>query len=225
MELALIIIAGIGALLFLIGYLGFVVAGFKHHFVTGIISALPVLNIVTIPALWYNASKKFFLSILGIALVGGSWFMGADEGINKTIAKLKGEKVQQVVNTSNSVQSPLNINNTTGSTTIAATPSSQTSATSSNPYAAKQRYIDESNVIPLPSKALYSVRFEAIPLNNISALKGRTIQIVTKGNQLYEGQVTALSTSSIAVQSRGSVANELPIANIKQLRLMVKKAN
>lgn len=222
MELALTIIAGIGVLLFLIGYLGFVVAGFKHHFVTGIISALPVLNIVTIPALWHKVSKKFLLSILGIALVGGSWFMGADKGINKTIAKLKGEKVQLIGNTTNSNQTSLNINRATSSTTIASAPSSQTF---SNPYTEKQRYIDESNVIPLPSKALYSVRFEAIPLNNISALKGRTIQIVTKDNQLYEGQVTALSTSSIVVQPRGSVANELPIANIKQLRLMVKKAN
>jgi len=222
MELALTIIAGIGALLFLMGYLGFVVAGFKHHFVTGIISALPVLNIVTIPALWYNARKKFFLSVLGIALVGGGWFMGADKGINKTIALLKGEKVEQV---SNSGQRPLTITTATGSTTITTAPPSQTPATFSNPYTEKQRYIDESNVIPLPRKALYSVRFEDIPLSNISALKGRTIQIVTKGNKHYEGRVTALSISSLVVQSRGSVVNELPIANIKQLLLMVKKAN
>jgi len=64
MELAFTIIAGLGALLILFSYLGFVFAGFRHHFVTGIISALPVLNIVTVPALWPKARKKIIISFL-----------------------------------------------------------------------------------------------------------------------------------------------------------------
>ena len=85
MELAFTILAGLGAFLILIGYLGFVFAGFRHHFVTGIISALPVLNIVTVPALWPKAGRKVVTSILGIIIVLASWFLGANTGIPKYV--------------------------------------------------------------------------------------------------------------------------------------------
>ena len=225
MELALKIAAGFGALLIVIGYLGYIVAGFKHHFVTGIISALPVLNIVTIPALWYTAAKKVIISFIGIIIFAASWYMGADEGITNLIAKLQGKPGHTTI-VSNSTNAPLSLNNSTSispATTISAAP--LTASTSSDPYAAKQRFIDESNTIPLPPKALYSIRFEEIPLNNILSLKGRIIQLTMKNNQTIEGRVSAVSNSSIILQTRSATNNELPIANIKQLRLMVKKAN
>lgn len=233
MEIALTIVAGFGALLILIGYLGYVVAGFKHHFVTGIIATLPVLNIVTIPALWYTAAKKIMISLLGIIILATSWFFGADKSISSTLAQLQGKKGQSTV-ALNSTRSPLNLNNVTNinpTTTISPPTSStvsmppQTASTSSNPYIEKQREINEEKTIPLPPKALYFMSFELIPLNNILSLKGRTIQLTIKNNQRYEGRVMTVSNTSIVLQSRSANANEIPTANIKEVRLMVKKAN
>lgn len=219
MELALTIIAGIGALLFVFAYLGYVIAGFKHHFITGIISALPILNIVTIPALWYKTSKKILLSILGIIIVGASWFLGADKGINNTIALLKGKPKQNTVVLTNPSQ------NATNRSSILVTTPQINQQTASKPYASKQRFINDNNLAPLPGKALYHMQFEVIPLKNIGTLQGRTIQITTNSHETYEGRVTKITNSSIVIQSKSTEANELPIANIKQLRLMVKKAN
>ena len=81
-ELVLTIIAGVGVLLFLVSYLAYIVTGFKHHFVTGIISALPVLNVVTLPSLWDKGRGKFLTGFIGLVLAGGAWVLGA----NKTVS-------------------------------------------------------------------------------------------------------------------------------------------
>jgi hypothetical protein len=204
MELVFTIIAGLGALLVFIGYLGFVFAGFRHHFVTGIISALPVLNIVTVPALWPKAGRKVMTSLLGIIIVVASWFLGANTGIQKYVGVLKGnDQTTQTVSTTPS----------TNSTTIINTSSSSLAAGS-------QYTIDESKMQQLPKKALYRMKFEIIPVDKIQSLKGRVVKIVTTNNDQLEGRIANITSSSIFIHS-----NELPIANIKQISLMVKKTD
>jgi len=221
MELALTIVAALGALLFIIGYLAFVLAGFRHHFVTGIISVFPVLNIVTIPALWHKVGKKVILSFIGAAIVAGSWFMGADKGINNLVAMLKGDAPQETVIASSSSQST-GTQSTSISNTVKIAPAD--SGEMASPYLAKQRQLDESRMQGLPPRALYRMSFDDVPVNQIKSLKGRVIQLITNDHELFEGRVNSVSNSSVIIQS-GSIANELPLANIKQLRLMVKKAN
>jgi len=87
MELALTIIAGLGALLFLVSYLSYVASGFKHHFVTGIISALPVLNIVTLPSLWDKSRGKFVIGFIGLVIAAAAWLLGADKGFQNILSK------------------------------------------------------------------------------------------------------------------------------------------
>lgn len=231
MELALTIIAGIGILLFLIGYLGFVFAGFKHHFITGIIAALPVLNIVTLPALWDLTRKKILLSTFGLIVTGVSWYFGANTGIQKTLAMLQGK---QATTQSTSVSQPPSVK-ISPAVTISAPNASQNSLhpvgsnlqQTAKPFANKQRVIDESRLQGLPSKPLYKMAFEAIPINKITALTGRVIQVTTNNNENLEGRVLNVSRSSVIIQTSnsGSQGNEIPIANIKQLKLMVKKTN
>jgi hypothetical protein len=204
MELVFTIIAGLGALLVFIGYIGFVFAGFRHHFVTGIISALPVLNIVTVPALWPKAGRKVMTSLLGIIIVVASWFLGANTGIQKYVGVLKGnDQTTQTVSTTPS----------TNSTTIINTSSSSLAAGS-------QYTIDESKMQQLPKKALYRMKFEIIPVDKIQSLKGRVVKIVTTNHDQLEGRIANITSSSIFIHS-----NELPIANIKQISLMVKKTD
>jgi len=211
MELAFTILASLGALLILIGYLGFVIAGFRHHFVTGIISALPVLNIVTVPALWPKAGRKVVTSLLGIIIVVASWFLGANTGIQKYVGMFKGNKqATQTVITAPS------INNSTASTNTPSSSSAQVIPSAAN----SQRTIDESKMQQLPMKALYRMSFEIIPVDKIQSLNNRVVKIITTNGDQLEGRITNISASSIVIQN-----NELPIANIKQISLMVKKAN
>lgn len=234
MELALIIIAGFGILLFLIGYLAFILAGFRQNFVTGIISALPVLNIVTVPALWHKASKKLMISVLGVIMVATSWFLGADTKIKSLLfhsnntgiqASMGGTRyqggMQNATPSSNVAQAPQQV---VGSTVIR--PLIDDAETAANPFANIQRMIDESEMLELPLKALYKLSFENIPVNKVTTLKGRVIQLIAKDNQVIEGRISNVTNNSIFLQSGRaiSVENEFPIANIKQLRLMVKKS-
>ncbi len=202
MELAFTIIAGLGALLFLSGYIGFVFAGFKHHFVTGLIATLPVLNIVTIPALWRNTSRKIMISAIGLIIMTASWFLGTNTGVNKYILLLKGDnKIAQIA-----IISP-----STNNIVISHTQNSLTSNI--------QQSIDDSEFQPLPKTALYRMSFEVIPVDKIQGLKNRVVKIITtKGTQI-EGQVESVNASSITING-----SELPIANIKQISLMIKKA-
>ncbi len=212
MELALTILAGLGALLFLSGYLGFVFAGFKHHFVTGLISALPVFNIVTVPALWRHTRRKVITSAIGLIIVIASWFLGANTGITKYIGLLKGDK--QTAQTS--ITSPSSSNNTINSTPINM-PSAPV-APSTNPSSIN--YVDEGKMQQLPKSALYRMDFEIVPVDKIQTLKNRIVKVITTSNDQLEGRVNNVTASSITIQN-----NELPIASIKQISLMVKKAN
>ncbi len=215
MELAFTILAGLGALLILIGYLGFVFAGFRHHFVTGIISALPVLNIVTVPALWSKAGRKVIISILGTIIVVASWFLGANTGIQKYVGMLKGNKqVAQTVITAPSANNTTRITNTSNLSSVQIGPTATPSATS------PQYTIDESKMQQLPKKALYRMSFEIVPVDKIQGLKNRVVKVITTSNDQFEGRITNITASSIIIQG-----NELPIANIKQISLMVKKVN
>ena len=212
MELAFTILAGLGALLILIGYLGFVFAGFRHHFVTGIISALPVLNIVTVPALWSKAGKKVITSMVGIIIVAASWFLGANTGIQKYVGMLKGNK--QTTQTVITAPSSSNTTSTASTSTSQVVPAVTPAIT--NP----QRAIDESKMQQLPKKALYRMSFEVVPVDNLQGLMNRVVRVITNSNIQIEGRIDSENTSSIIIQG-----HELPIANIKQISLMVKKPN
>ena len=82
---------------------------------------------------------------------------------------------------------------------------------------------NEDNMFELPAKALYKLGFDIVPINQLSTLKGRIVQITKNNNELIEGRVKKIAPGSVIVD--GLFENELPIASIKELKLMVKKAN
>ena len=101
MEIALVAVAGIGVLLFLYSYLAYILAGFKHHPVTGIIAILPILNIVTLPSLWHLTGRKLIIGFLGLLLAGGSWYFGAEQSFNNLLAKFQGTEISSTEVSSN----------------------------------------------------------------------------------------------------------------------------
>ncbi len=223
MELALIIIAGIGILLFALSYLSYLFTGFKHHFVTGIIAALPVLNVVTLPALWHKAGKKFVTGFLGLIIFGASWHFGADKGIKNLVSSINGNSEKVITSTSNAAPSsmiPLSLPNANDQTN-----STQKILSNNNPKPAqniKHPFIDDDKLLSLPSKALYKLTFETVPLESIATLNNRIVRIKTENGVTREGRILTI-TSNMVLINAGLDEQEIPIANILQLQLMVKK--
>ncbi len=208
-ELVLTIIAGVGVLLFLVSYLAYIVTGFKHHFVTGIISALPVLNVVTLPSLWDKGRGKFLTGFVGLILAGGAWILGANKTVNNYLANKNNGPSEAMILRSDNTQSGILTN--------------KGSSNNLNTSTIQSRPIDESDMLGLPSKALYSLQFDPVPVNKINTLQGRIVKIINQQNEEVEGRVKAITASSVIIE--GKYENEIPIATIKQLLLMVKKAN
>lgn len=211
MQLALTILAGLSALIFIFCFIGYVLSGFKHHFVTGLISMLPVLNIVTLPSLWDKNSRKFLTGLIALVITSSAWFMGADNGFQNLVSRGNLSTNEEVV-----------IISTPNTATDSKTQLSNNPQTSSSITKTSYNY-DEEDMFALPSKALYVMGFDIVPINQISSLKGRIVQITKNNNELIEGRVKSIAPGSVIVD--GVLENELPIASIKQLKLMVKKAN
>jgi len=211
MQLALTILAGLGALIFIFCFIGYVLSGFKHHFVTGLISMLPVLNVVTLPSLWDKNSRKFLTGLVALVITSGAWFMGADNGFQNLVSRGNFSTTEEVI-----------VSSSSNSNTAISTTSSNSQQTN-NPITKTSFNYDEEDMFALPSKALYVMGFDIVPINQISSLKGRIVQITKNNNELIEGRVKSIAPGSVIVD--GALENELPIASIKQLKLMVKKAN
>ena len=216
MQLVLTILAGFGALLFIISYLAYVVSGFKHHFVTGVISTLPILNIITLPSLWYKSSRKFIIGLIGLIIFVSAWFFGADKGIKNLVSSQGGFD--------SSVLEEIVISNSGSVNSQQQPPNANTALISSSTIQPSRSHsFIEGDMQELPNKALYKMGFEVVPVNQIKTLQGRIVQIIKTDNAIEEGRIKSISPGSVILE--GVFENELPIASIKQLKLMVKKAN
>ena len=232
MELALIIIVILGIVLFVVGYLKFVTAGFKQHPVTGIISIFPVINILVVPSLWHKTSRVLIVGFVGLLMVVGAWFMGAEKSIQKYLDLLTGkEQSTSLYSKPETSTQPLSVPTSVSATVPVINGDAKTSPKApeivvQSPNKVKPSFIvlDESKMKSLPNKALYRMTFEEIPLKNLSGLGGRIVRILDNNLVVYEGRVSNVSASSLFVKPTGkSIDVELPVSNIKKLSLMVKK--
>lgn len=237
MELALSIAAVLGVILFVVTYLKFVVSGFKHHPVTGIIAIFPVINLLVLPSLWHRTGRALIVGFFGLLLVLGAWFLGAEKGMSKYLQLLMGkEQSIQVSDVAEPSTSPLSIPdsaassastaiNTITSTNSATSIESEKVIRSTSNVMDEAGVLDESDMQNLPGKALYRMSFEAMPVAGIARLTGRIVRVVDNNLVLFEGRIARLTASSVFLQLTGkkTAEVEIPISNIKKLSLMVKK--
>ncbi|QLQ30834.1 MAG: hypothetical protein HZT40_03555 [Candidatus Thiothrix singaporensis] len=78
MEYVLVGAFALGMLLFLVGWLSVVVAGFRRHPLTGLLALMPGVNIVALPSLWHKVSGWVITAFVGAVLAVIAWFAGAD---------------------------------------------------------------------------------------------------------------------------------------------------
>ena len=179
MQLALLILAGLGALLFIISFLGYVISGFRHHFVTGLIATLPVLNIITLPSLWHKSSRKFIVGLIGLIIFIGAWFLGADKGIQNLLSRLVSSVSKEVVVISAAPSNSNQQSTTTNEAVVESLP------IKSN----RSQSLNEGDMLDLPKKALYKMGFDIVPVSQINTLQGRIVQITKTDNTQIEGRI------------------------------------
>lgn len=160
MNLSLFIITLISLAVLLVCYLTISYRSFKHHTVTGLISLLPIVNLLIIPSVWYQIRKPFFVSMIAIVISIAAWFLGG-QNYNTTGKIAKGEQ-QSTIN-------PVNSN-------IHTIPLPQKPL-----YYIKYHSIDKSSIAQTLDKSI------KIELNNSTTLEGRNQSVNKSTLQLLVG--------------------------------------
>ncbi len=107
MSLLLFILAAIGGFIFLIAYIILVVASFRHHTVTGLISLIPGINLVVLPTILGKTGKAFPASVFGLALALVAWYAGGHHYLQDY--QQNSLAITQEANVSESSISPKNV--------------------------------------------------------------------------------------------------------------------
>jgi hypothetical protein len=72
----------------LLGYLLVVRAGFRREFIWGVLSLVPVVSLAFVALYWQQARLGFLISILGLLVVAGALYGGADARVERELARL-----------------------------------------------------------------------------------------------------------------------------------------
>lgn len=188
MEYLLLTAFIIGVLLFVASWLRVIFAGFGHHFVTGIVSAIPVINLLILPGIWHKVYGWVFTGIIGLLVAIGSWYAGAEEHVyryaHESGISLPGDPpVAEGALDSNTREQPSAQSIVTDDDTPAA------------PLAPGQ---------VLPKKALYKMTYQKVAINSLGNYIGHYARITRTDRKTFEGKVLGPADSGIMVERRVS---------------------
>ena len=201
MELAVLIITAIGIFLFSVSYLKFAYEGFRHHFVTGLLALIPVINLIALPTLWDRTRSMLMIGFVGLIAAVIAWFAGAD----KAFEAVRSERNIPIASNQN----------ITANGSIAAT------ATDNRAQGSSQKFLSL-----LPGKALYRLDFESASPAQIRNFTGRVVRITSTDHIVTDGRIQTVTPSSVFIEQPGdgNIAYELMLSNIKSIDVMVKRA-
>lgn len=208
MELAVLIAAAVGIILFAISYLKFAYEGFRYHLITGLLALIPVVNLVALPTLWDRTNRMLMVGLVGLIIAGAAWFLGA----GKTFHAYWGNGQTQIA-------TPSSANTTTPIATAPVSGSTAQSTTAN--IRANERHISL-----LPSKALYRLDFESASADQIKTFTGRIVKITSVDHTVTDGRIQSVTPSSVFIEQSGDgqIAYEMMLSNIKSIEVMVKRA-
>ncbi|MEZ5536476.1 MAG: hypothetical protein R3F02_12720 [Thiolinea sp.] len=184
MEYLLLTAFVIGLLLFVASWLRVIFAGFGHHFVTGIVSAVPVLNLLILPGIWHKVYGWVFAGIIGLLVAVGSWFAGAEEHVYRYAA---GSGI--------SLPAPTAENQTADTVTQTDTTAMTDVDTPAAPLAPGEE---------LPKKSLYKITYQKISSQNLGQHIGSYARITRTDHKTFEGKIIGLANDGIMVERRSN---------------------
>ena len=208
MEYLLLSAFVIGLLLFVLSWLRVVFAGFRHHFVTGIVSIVPVLNLLILPSLWHRVYSWVLAGIVGLLVAIGSWYAGADKhvyrythntGINVPISQNGTGTEGLNLNQNGSTQ-----NITASDTQAAAPPSGKV----------------------LPKTALYSMSYQETDSTSLGQYIGHYVRLTRVDRKRIEGKVIGADNKGVVIQRRSNsntIEQKINFNDITQTEVMRKQ--
>ena len=219
----------IGVLLFLAGWLAVVIKGFQRHAITGVFALIPVLNVVTLPSLWHRVGSWVIVGFVGLLLAVGAWLGGAQTQLQQQAMRFGVGITAPTTAVAVTASVPeSNVKPVTAATSNTATTNASTTAVLSLPPAQPQATTPANATVPvqstppvpvpvaqpaenttamiqaqaLPTKALYHMVFEALPLDKVSESTGSYLRIVQKDGKHREGKLQNVTNTEITVEER-----------------------
>lgn len=193
MEYLLLTAFVIGALLFVASWLRVIFAGFGHHFITGIVSAVPVINLLILPGIWHKVYAWVFTGIIGLLVAVGSWYAGADEHVYRYAHE-----------TGISLPAPAG-EGVLDSNTRAHLPDSTAEQDAGN--SSNDEFTPAAPLPPgqeLPKKALYKMTYQKVASNSLGQYIGSYVRITRKDHKTFEGKVLGVTNNGIFVERRSN---------------------
>ena len=194
MTLTLFILAAIGLFIFVIAYLRIIIASFRHHTVTGLISMIPGINLAVLPTVWAKISKAFPMSVLGLAMTLGGWYMGGNLYLDKNQISLISEP-----------------QNTTSPTQFPVVPKSKA-------IPIKHKTKEQ----PLPQKPLYYIRFKKVAISQLDSLLNQYIRIQLIDDRELEGKSIKSSSTSLLIETYSNGSKQVVKVSSKHIRTLEK---
>lgn len=227
METALSIALLVGIFLFVLGLLVVIWAGFKHHFLTGIIAIFPFLNVIILPSVWHRSSIGFYLGIIGALLTLGAWYGGGNQYLPVEAAKYGiNLPSHTTVTTDNNTEEASNSESSVESIGNSATENTEAQTNVETAKSVEPDYVPTGDVQGLPPKALYQLTFKNIDTTDLSDLEGEYVRVKQNNGKTVEGKVSKSDTSSLFIDSHnysGNIAIEVKAGNIRTLEKLVKE--
>ena len=193
MTLTLFIVAATGLAIFLIAYLRIVIASFRHHAVTGLISIVPGINLAVLPTVWAKMSKVFSLSVLGLAMALGGWYAGGNQYLDNRQMKLF-------------TKSP--------NTQVAQSPVVKNSEALQIKHKTKE--------LPLPQKPLYYIRFQKVAISQLDSLLNQYIRIKLIDDRELEGKNIESSSSVLLIETFQNGNRQVVKVSSKHIKTLEK---
>jgi hypothetical protein len=208
------IVTLVGLGLVIIGYLLVVLAGFKHHFVTGLIAMIPVVNLVVMPSTWHRAGLGFIIALVGLLLTFGGWYGGGDRYIDEKLSVVSTNKTEPVANgDADDAEEPANAetpeqgteNEPEQETVVEATPERKS----------------DGNIVPLPNKPLYHLGYQQVSLDELSQLTGEYIRVTDNQKHRIEGKLMQYQDQKLQISQQQEV-HTLMQTDITRVEKIVK---
>lgn len=242
MEYVLLGALGLGLLLFVLGWLMVVIAGFQRHPVTGLFALLPGINLVALPSLWHRVSGWVITGFVGVLLALVAWFAGANAQVSRHAQALGMDVAAPPVEAA-VVPAPQSVTHTVELAAerqqAAPAPATQQLALAIPAAAPVPAQAEAVQPAPppapaplpptedLPANALYHVVFKEIGVDKLSGTEGKYVRITQKDGRRREGKVLSASADSIELEERmdsGSVTLPVKLGDIRAASLMTSQS-
>lgn len=227
MEYLLIIAFAIGLLLFLLSWLRVIIAGFVHHFLTGIVAIIPVVNVLVLPSVWHQVYAWVMAGFIGLLLTIATWFAGADKQVyqyaHQAGIQLPVKQMSAPVASGTLPVAPPTVD---GKTASASSSNVSTTVASNDDPNKPATPLPIPTGKELPKTALFTMAYKAVEPKQLANYQGQYARLIQKDRRQYEGKILGIEADSLRIERRvngGLVEHKVSFADIISSEVMIRE--